>query len=128
MSINKNINSVQDYKAVLKTVQGYVDGLQTGSVEDLKKIFHKEAVMYGFTNDGLSEGSINNLYDYMKEFGKAPNIKTHLDVLGLTPTTAVVQVRMEEDAAGMDFTDFHSLLKVGGKWHVVAKLFHQYDK
>jgi len=46
----------------------------------------------------------------------------------MTPTTAVVRVTMENDAAGADYTDYHSLITSDGNWTVVAKLFHLYDK
>ncbi|OXG03966.1 putative lumazine-binding protein [Flavobacterium araucananum] len=128
MSVNKNINTVQDYEDVLAVVEGYVHGLKTGSVEQLKKTFHKDAVMYGHLTNDLSQGSIENLYSYVQEFGAAPNIKTNLTVLHKTPTTAVVRVEMESDAANEDFTDYHSLIKIDGEWKVVAKLFHLYNK
>lgn len=128
MSENKNINTVEDYDAVLKVVQGYVDGLREGSVEQLKKTFYKDAVMYGHLGDDLSEGSINNLYTYIEQFGAAPEIKTHLSMLHKTPTTAIVRVEMEKDAANEDFTDYHSLIKINNEWKVIAKLFHLYNK
>jgi len=128
MATNKNINTVQDYEDVLAVVKGYVEGLRTGNVEQLKQTFHKDAVMYGHLKDGLSEGSIDNLYTYVEEFGAAANIKTHLDVLHKTSTTAIIRVEMESDAANEDFTDYHSLIKIDGQWKVVAKLFHLYEK
>ena len=128
MTENKNINSVQDYDDVLAVVQGYVEGLKTGNVGQLKKTFHKDAVMYGHLHEGLSQGSIENLYTYVEKFGAAPNIKTHLTVLHKTPTTAVVRVEMESDAADEDFTDYHSLIKVDEEWKVVSKLFHLCSK
>lgn len=128
MAENKNINTVQDYDNVLDVVKGYVEGLRTGNVEQLKKTFHKDAIMYGHLPEGLAQGSIENLYTYIEKLGAAPNIKTHLTVLHKTPTTAIVRVEMERDAADEDFTDYHSLIKVDGEWKVVAKLFHLYSK
>ncbi|WP_166333071.1 nuclear transport factor 2 family protein [Sphingobacterium chungjuense] len=128
MSINKNINTVQDYEDVLKAMEGYVNGLKTGNVADLKKTFHQDAIMYGHLGDDLSQGSIDNLYSYVEKFGAAPNIKTNLTVLHKTPTTAIVRIEMEHDAADEDFTDYHSLIKINGEWKVVAKLFHLYTK
>lgn len=128
MSFNKNTNSSADYDAVVAVVGGYVEGLRTGDIAQLKKTFHDNAVMYGFSPDGLLEGTINNLYTFVEHYGNAPNITTRLDVLGITPTSAVVRVTMENDAAGCDYTDFHSLIKIDGQWKVIAKLFHLYDK
>lgn len=128
MSANQNINTVQDYEDVLGAMEGYVRGLKTGNVEELKKTFHQDAIMYGHLGDDLSQGSIDNLYTYVEKFGAAPNIKTNLTVLHKTPTTAIVRIEMEHDAADEDFTDYHSLIKIKGEWKVVAKLFHLYSK
>ena len=67
--------------------------------------------MYGFTNDKLLGGPIKNLYDFVEKNGNAPDIKTRLDVLAITTTTAVVRVDIENDAIGADYTDFHTLIK-----------------
>jgi hypothetical protein len=50
-----------------------------------------------------------------------------LDVLAITPTTAVVRVDMEKDAIGRDYIDFLSLVKIDGVWQVIAKIFHQFE-
>ena len=83
--------------------------------------------MYGFTNGELLGGPIKNLYDFVATNGTAPDIKTRIDVLSLTPTTAVVRVAMEKDAIGADYTDFHTLIKLDGTWRIIAKTFHMYE-
>jgi len=128
MAANQNINAVEDYEDVLSAMEGYVHGLKTGNVAELKKTFHQDAIMYGHLGDDLSQGSIDNLYTYVEKFGAAPNIKTNLTVLHKTPTTAIVRIEMEHDAADEDFTDYHSLIKINGEWKVVSKLFHLYTK
>lgn len=128
MAANQNINAVQDYEDVLSAMEGYVHGLKTGNVAELKKTFHQNAIMYGHLGNDLSQGSIDNLYTYVEKFGAAPNIKTDLTVLHKTPTTAIVRIEMEHDAADEDFTDYHSLIKINGEWKVVSKLFHLYTK
>jgi len=82
--------------------------------------------MYGFTNGELLGGPIRNLYDFVDKNGKAPNISTRLDVLAITPTTAVVRIDMEQDAIGADYNDFLTFIKLDGRWQVIAKVFHQF--
>lgn len=127
MSQNIKIISTQEFNEVIATVQAYVDGLRVGSPENVSQAFHPDAVMYGFTNGQLLGGPISNLYDFVQEKGKAPAIQTRIDVLAITPTTAVVRVDMEQDAIGADYTDFHTLLKQEGSWRVIAKVYHQYE-
>jgi hypothetical protein len=125
----KNIKAVptRDYSAVVAVSQQYVDGLRIGSVDGVGKAFHSEAVMYGFTNGELLGGPIQNLFDFVQKNGKAPEIVTHLDVLAITPTTAVVRVDMEKDAIGADYNDFLTLIKINGNWKVIAKVYHQFE-
>src|SRR5687767_10894200 len=127
--MSKNIKAVptQDYEDVITTASKYVEGLRVGSVQGVAKAFHKDAVMYGFTNGELLGGPIKNLYDFVEKNGKAPDIKTRLDVLAITPTTAVVRVDMEKDAIGSNYTDFHTLIKIDGTWHIIAKVYHMYE-
>jgi hypothetical protein len=127
MSKNIKVVPTAEYDAVIGAVQSYVDGLRVGSPDAVAEAFSDDAVMYGFTNGEALAGPISNLYDFVKENGDAPEITTRLDVIGITPTTAVVKVDMEKDAIGADYTDFHTLLKQDGQWKVIAKVYHQYD-
>jgi len=127
--MSKNIKSVptQDYEEVVSTVAKYVEGLRVGSADGVAEAFHKDAVMYGLTTGELPGGPIKNLYDFVEKNGTASDIKTRIDVLAITPTTAVVRVDMEKDAIGADYADFHTLIKLNGTWHIIAKVYHMYE-
>jgi hypothetical protein len=127
--MTKNIKAVptSEYNAVIATANLYVEGLRVGSAEGVAQAFHKDAVMYGFTNGELLGGPINNLFDFVQKNGKAPEITTRLDVLAITPTTAVVRVDMEKDAIGADYNDYLTLIKIDGSWKVIAKVYHQFE-
>jgi hypothetical protein len=127
--MSKNIKTVptKDFEDVVATVAKYVEGLRVGSVNGLVQAFHKDAVMYGLTNGELLGGPIKNLYDFVEKNGTAPDIKTRLDVLAITPTTAVVRVDMEKDAIGANYTDFHTLIEIDGTWHIIANVYHMYE-
>ncbi|MFI8222356.1 nuclear transport factor 2 family protein [Pseudomonas sp. NPDC085632] len=127
--MSKNIKAVPtaEYNAVIATANQYVEGLRIGSAQGVAQAFHKEAVMYGFTNGELLGGPIKNLFDFVEENGAAPEISTRLDVLAITPTTAVVRVDMETDAIGADYNDYLTLIKIDGAWKVIAKVYHQFE-
>lgn len=127
--MSKNIKAVPtaEYDAVIATANQYVEGLRIGSAQGVAQAFHKEAVMYGFTNGELLGGPIKNLFDFVEKNGAAPEISTRLDVLAITPTTAVVRVDMETDAIGADYNDYLTLIKIDGVWKVIAKVYHQFE-
>lgn len=127
--MSKNIKAVPtaEYDAVIATANQYVEGLRIGSAQGVAQAFHKDAVMYGFTNGELLGGPIKNLFDFVEKNGAAPEISTRLDVLAITPTTAVVRVDMETDAIGADYNDYLTLIKIDGAWKVIAKVYHQFE-
>ncbi|KHA71300.1 hypothetical protein NZ35_20555 [Pseudomonas chlororaphis] len=127
--MSKNIKSVPtvEYNAVIATANQYVEGLRIGDAQGVAQAFHKDAVMYGFTNGELLGGPIKNLFDFVEKNGAAPEISTRLDVLAITPTTAVVRVDMETDAIGADYNDYLTLIKIDGAWKVIAKVYHQFE-
>jgi hypothetical protein len=127
MSKNSKVVPTADYNAVIAVAQQYVDGLRSGSVEQVAQAFHEDAVMYGFTNGKLLGGPIENLYAFVTQNGKATQITTRLDVLAITPTTAVVRVDMEQDAIGADYNDYLTLINIAGNWKVIAKVYHQFE-
>ncbi|VVO57918.1 nuclear transport factor 2 family protein [Pseudomonas fluorescens] len=127
MSTNIKAVPTADYNAVIATASQYVEGLRVGSADSVAQAFHKDAVMYGFTNGELLGGPIKNLFDFVQKNGAAPDITTRLDVLAITPTTAVVRVDMEKDAIGADYNDYLTLIKINGVWKVIAKVYHQFD-
>ena len=127
--MSNNIKAVPtaEYNAVIAVANQYVEGLRAGSTEGVAKAFHQDAVMYGFTNGQLLGGPIKNLFDFVQKNGSAPDITTRLDVLAITPTTAVVRVDMEKDAIGADYNDYLTLIKIDGAWKVIAKVYHQFE-
>lgn len=127
--MSKNIKAVStaEYNDVIATANQYVEGLRVGSAEGVAQAFHKDAVMYGFTNGELLGGPIKNLFDFVQKNGSAPEITTRLDILAITPTTAVVRVDMEKDAIGADYNDYLTLIKIDGAWKIIAKVYHQFE-
>lgn len=115
---------IQEYKEIKEVVKQYVDGCATGDVELAKKAFHKDAVMFGYLNGALCAGSIEALYAAIAQLGGDPATKAEIDVTELTGTAATVRVVLE-NWHSLCFTDFHSLVKIDGKWRIVAKIFHQ---
>lgn len=117
--------TVSDYEAVLNTMNKYVEACKEGKSGIMKPAFSKNALMYGYLNGQLFDGSIEALYGAVEQFGPAPDAVAHVDVLDIEGTAATVRVVLE-NWHGIAFTDFHNLLKVDGEWKIIAKVFHQY--
>lgn len=124
--MNQKMVSADDYKDVTKVAARYVEALRIGSIDMLAGIFHKDAVTYGTVHGELVGGTGNPAMDFIKTNGKSPEIVSHIDVLDITPSTAVVRLVMEKDAVGSDCNENLMLIKCNGGWTVIAKVFHQF--
>lgn len=127
--MNQKIVSANEYKEVTKVAAKYVEALRIGNIDMLTDIFHKDSVTYGTVDGELAGGgSSNPTAAFIKMYGKSPEIDAHIDVLDITPTTAVVRVIMEKDAIGSECNENLILIKLDNGWTVIAKVFHQFDK
>ncbi len=117
---------VKEYEEIVEVINKYVQGVVSGKSEIMKPSFHKDATMFGYVNDvGLSEGSIQNLYDVIDKGGPAPNLKARIDILDLEGTVASARVILE-DGGTVIYTDLHHLIKIDREWKIVSKMFHHH--
>lgn len=110
-------------------LQTYFDGLYTSDADTLARVFHPDA-LYATAVDGhLIQ---RNMHDYLGLIRERPSPASRheprtdrilqIDVLG--PHTALAKVQCA--VAERHFTDLLSLIRTGGRWQIIAKVFH-YD-
>lgn len=115
----------QEYENVLEVMDKYYQSQKQGKSEILKPVCHKNAIMHGYANGNLSEGSIENLFNLIDKFGASEGIKIRTDVISLEETIACVHCCLESPS-GRQYSDLFQLLKIDGEWKIISKVFHQY--
>lgn len=116
-------NDINEYDAISKVIQHYIDGAKSGKGELMKPAFHNDATIFGYVGSDLFAGPIQGLYDWNDANGPATAIVSRIASIDLVGTVA--SVRLESDNwTGHRFTDFFNLLKVHGEWKVMNKVFH----
>lgn len=119
--------ATSEYDAVIQATQAYVDGYRAGDIQGIERAFHKDAVMYGFSDGTLLSGpAIPQFSGFFAAIGASPNTVSRLDVLAIAPTVAVVRVDLENDAIGASYNDYLSLLKLDGEWKIISKVFQRF--
>ena len=126
--MNKKTVPVSAYQAVIDTVSRYVEAVRSGSVEMLKETFKSDSVTYGFVGGELMGGAGNPTVQFIEAYGKSSEIESHIDVLDMTPVTAVVRLMTEKDAIGTDCCEYLTLVKADQGWVIISKAFMQFDK
>lgn len=111
-----------DSSQIQAVMQTYIEGGRTGSVDNLRPIFHEFATICGYVGPDLFVGEIEKFYDWHAGNGPAADLvagDTRIDVAG-----SAASVRVELDNwTGHRFTDFFTLVKLDGRWQIMSKVF-----
>ncbi len=114
---------VSEHDAIAKTVQHYIDGAKSGSGDDMKPAFHKDATIFGYAGADLFAGPIQQLFDWNDENGPAPELQARIASIDVVDTVATVRLELN-NWTGSRYTDLFTLLKVDGEWKIMNKVFH----
>lgn len=122
--MNKRNGELQSIHA---TIDLYIQGLQTGNVEILRKAFHPKAMMYGISSNNSTIVEIDGLYQFVAANFPPPQSDdphqcfiTNIQCAGNAASVEMV----EESAYGNDYTNYFQLLKIEGRWLIVSKAYN----
>ncbi len=123
------VQHLNDYEAIVKVMQHYIDGSRAGKSELMRPGFHDNATLVGYVADGLLFDPIQTLYDWIDGNGPAPDIEPHLASIEILDTIAVVRLEVEQwsgklAGSGVHMSDLFNLIKTEEGWKISQKLFH----
>lgn len=115
-----------DVEAIRAVVADYTEGVKAGDNARLQRAFHPDSKLLSVNAEGVLNTWASA--DYIQGVVKKPptgreDKVLQVDLFG-TAAIATVSVR----TAKFDFIDYISLLKLGGKWTIVSKVFHREPK
>ena len=114
---------VNEYDAIARAIQHYINGAKSGKGEDMKPAFHEDATIFGYVGADLFAGPIQQLYAWNDQNGPATGLQARIASIDLIDTVATVRLELE-NWTGNRFTDLFTLLKVDGEWKIMNKVFH----
>ena len=114
---------LRQHDAIAETVQHYIDGAKSGSGDDMKPAFHKDATIFGYAGADLFAGPIQQLFDWNDENGPAAELQARIASIDVVDTIATVRLELN-NWTGSRYTDLFTLPKVDGEWKIMNKVFH----
>ena len=114
---------VSEHDAIAKAIQHYIDGAKSGSGDDMKPAFHKDATIFGYAGADLFAGPIQQLFDWNDENGPAAELQARIASIDVVDTIATLRFELN-NWTGSRYTDLFTLLKVDGEWKIMNKVFH----
>jgi hypothetical protein len=113
---NKPTTILKDYEEVNIVLNKYLEGGSNGSYI-LKPFFHKNAI--------VNAQDAQTLFDAIDEAGIENESKAKIDILGLVGNIATAKVVLE-NWHGINFVDFHHLMKTEDGWKIISKIYTEY--
>lgn len=116
---------VQEYQAIVDVLNKYNEGGKQAQSSIMKPAFNDQATMFGVDLEGkLTGGPIQGLFDMIDNaFHPSPAAQGAIVNIDIVGTAASARIDTN-DVSGFFFTDFFNLLKVGGNWTVISKIYH----
>lgn len=113
----------EDEVAVRAVVESYLHGLKFNDVPSLQAAFWPEARLYFARRDGsLGQLTQSQWYaGFAKSAGKEE--AGELRIAALEVTRDIAAVKVVEDYPGSRYTDYITLVRFDGRWHIVNKVY-----
>lgn len=120
---------VREYDAILRTMQGYLDGVREGRSELMRPVFHPAATFFGHYPGGVMDGPIQPLFDWVDQNGPASNVEFRIATVEILGKIASVRIEVEGlsgtlAGAGVSMSDVFNLMLTDEGWRIVQKVFH----
>jgi len=112
--------------AIEETVGHYFRGGDTGSSAEMRKAFHPTAMMFYVDKDGAMTGvSMPEWFARIDSSSKdaKPALSRKVAIVDVDGDAAVA--KLVSTMPAMQVEDYMFLLKVGGSWRIVGKIFHR---
>lgn len=113
-----------DFEKVRQTLHYYLDGGTENDFETLKKAFHENATMRFIGRDGAYT-EVNVLEFFGSRMKPGPAQNRQVRVVSIQVAGEVASAQVEAEYPGFVFVDFMHLVKIGGEWKIVNKIFHR---
>jgi len=117
----------EDFQAILDRMELYFDAFHKSDARQLATLFHPRA-LYAFADgDALKQLDMATYLPIVAgrpapaSQGKARDDRV-LSIEFAGPRTALVKAECR--LAGRHYLDFLSFLRLDGRWHIIAKVFH----
>lgn len=110
--------------AIRKVVQLYFDSYLNADAEGVARVFHEETRLYSVDQGALER---TDLPDWLanlrgrREKGDIRKAQTSIVSLDVAADAAAVKASLQ--FAEFAFTDYLSLLRIGGSWRIVGKIY-----
>lgn len=113
-----------DDDEIRAVARSYVEGMIGADESALRSAFHPSASIVGNYHDAVEWLSVDGFIAEVLAVGASAFSEDSWEFVSLDITDDAAVAKTTCTYAGAQFTDYLSLLKIEGRWKIVAKLYH----
>jgi hypothetical protein len=116
---------MQDHQSILQVLSDYFRGLHAGDVGLLRSVFDPEAVLFAELNGASYRKSLDAYLDGVAQRSSPAELNEafRMRVLSLDVLHDMAIAKVHVPALGFNFYNYLTLLRKGGAWRIVSKVF-----
>lgn len=118
------VNAQTEEQLITNTLNDFLEGGTNGEVERFKGAFLRDAVQKAMGNNGVTGMTVENLASKIR-----PNQKMERTtrILSVSYANNAATAITETEYSTNKIIDFLNLLKVGGEWKIVSRVYSRID-
>jgi hypothetical protein len=116
---------VDDYDAITRTCQLYIEGGAQGDPQQLKRAFHPVARVFGDAGGQRLDVPVDQFIEIAcaSPVGVGGKYRGRVQAIQQTGDVAVATIVEDGCWGQVSFVDYLSLVRIGGEWKIVTKIF-----
>ena len=118
--------SPNEYAAVRRVLEQYIEGSYTANVPQLKNVFHADALMSGYYEGELGIGSPEPFFEELLQVTSSKDAgeeyEAEIAFIHITGTIASAAI-VEDNLLGLNYVNHFHLLKIEGEWRIISKIY-----
>ena len=110
-----------DYDAIVRVVQLYVDAFNENDISKLREAFHEDAWIFFIDGDGMLHKNL--ISESFEGWASPPSSGVTGRFISVTQVGDAAAVQLSFDPADKPYgwIDFHNLLRINGVWKITNK-------
>jgi hypothetical protein len=112
----------QEKQSMLNTLNDYFLGGSTGTLEQLRRAFHPDAIVRSVRQGELVQWTLEH---YLTIVANAPLQRRRMEIIYCAREGNTAFAKLRLIYADFAFIDHFHLVKLGGKWLIIDKIFHR---
>jgi hypothetical protein len=116
---------MQDHQSILQVLSDYFRGLHAGDVGLLRSVFDPDAVLFAELNGASYRKSLDAYLDGVAQRSSPAELSEafRMRVMSLEVLHDMAIAKVHVPALGFNFYNYLTLLRRGGGWRIVSKVF-----